>query len=225
MRTAFSSTRSTVNFITRVAAMTALAVIVKRFMPQVSGLNLGGFPIVLAGLIIGPLGGAYVGGLSDIVGYYLMPHGAFNVFFTLTSVLTGVLPALAVRVLYRGRGVAPFWVLAMAIFFGQFVTKGLLFPLFFKFMMNAPIIATMAWNTVVQLIHAPLYAIVAGAVMRALPRALVAVNESTASADESLLENDAMWRGPRVVLGRRERPLPSRKRTSDAASRARVARR
>lgn len=195
--------RGAIFFLTRVAVMTALAILARRFTPQISGLNLGGFPLVLSGLLLGPVGGAYVGGLSDITGMYLMPHGAFNPFFTCTAILTGALPPLFLSALYkRGGDIAPWSRLCGAIFLGQFCTKGVLFAIFFKLTTNAPIWVTLGWNTGVQLIHAPLYALLAHAILRALPTPLTAGGVRVRVADLSPLTSagkPVRRRGPRTA--------------------------
>lgn len=157
---------NSVSFVTRIAVLTALAVLVRRILtPQVAGLNLGGFPLVISGLLLGPIGGAYVGGLSDVIGVYLAPRGAFNPFFTLTAMLTASVPALVISRRHR----TSFWALVGGILTGQLLTKALLFPLYFHITTNVPIGPMIAWNTGVQLLHAPLYALLARAVLRALP--------------------------------------------------------
>ncbi|WPC40547.1 ECF transporter S component [Clostridium sp. JS66] len=49
---------------------------------------------VLPGLLFGPLYGAAAGGIVDIIGYILMPMGAYIPVLTLTNILAGYLPAV-----------------------------------------------------------------------------------------------------------------------------------
>lgn len=179
MRFASNSSRRgspSVRLVARIAVLTALSVLVRRFLtPQVVGLNLGGFPIILSGLVLGPVGGAYVGILSDILGAYLMPHGPYNVFYTFTAMLTGMVPALVLQLRRATRRhmsrdhVPSFLALLGAILAGQMLTKVLLIPLYHEFLTNVPWWVEAVRNGGVQLIHAPLYAALARGVLRALP--------------------------------------------------------
>ncbi|MDI9468788.1 MAG: folate family ECF transporter S component [Bacillota bacterium] len=61
--------------------------------------ELGHVPIQLAGLLLGPGYGALTGLAADLIGVILMPQGTFHPGFTLSSVLVGLLPGLAVTAL------------------------------------------------------------------------------------------------------------------------------
>lgn len=55
----------------------------------------GYFVIMFAGFLLGPAYGAAVGGIADILGYFINPQGGgFNPAFTLTSILVGLIPGL-----------------------------------------------------------------------------------------------------------------------------------
>ena len=78
--------------IATIAVMIALEVVLTRLLAiNTLGLKIGfGFvPVVAACLLYGPLGGAVVGGLGDLVGSLLFPVGAYFPGFTLTAVITG----------------------------------------------------------------------------------------------------------------------------------------
>ena len=50
------------------------------------------FPTLLvAGYLYGPLGGALVGGVGDLIGSLAFPIGAYNPLFTVTAVLSGLI--------------------------------------------------------------------------------------------------------------------------------------
>lgn len=57
-------------------------------------ISLGGVPIALAGALLGPVAGGIVGFCADVVGATLFPQGAFFPGFTLTAILSGVIPGL-----------------------------------------------------------------------------------------------------------------------------------
>lgn len=58
-------------------------------------IGLGHVPLLLAGLLLGPFWGAATGAVADIVGATLFPFGgSYFPGFTVTAMLTGLLPAL-----------------------------------------------------------------------------------------------------------------------------------
>jgi len=57
--------------------------------------SFGNIPLILSGLILGPVVGAMTGGISDLLGFFINSHGgAFHPGFTLSSILTGTIPGL-----------------------------------------------------------------------------------------------------------------------------------
>lgn len=58
-------------------------------------LSLGEVPIMLNGMLLGPIYGAACGALADLIGYAINPMGgAYFPGFTLTSALTGLIPGV-----------------------------------------------------------------------------------------------------------------------------------
>jgi len=176
---------SRTRFLTHVGVLVAVAVVVRRVVtPQIPGLNLGGLPIVIAGLLLGPLGGAYVGAISDVVGYCVAPPGPFHPFYTVTAALTGALPPLLLRVAPR-RAQADemsFERLLFAVLITQVLTKCVMIPLFNEWLLGIPTHVTAARNIIVQVVHAPLYAVAAQAVLRALRRVPAARGDTASCA-------------------------------------------
>ncbi len=62
----------------------------------VKKLGFGSIPIMLSGMLFGPVVGGIVGGLSDILQYLINPvkAGGYLPVFTLTAILIGVIPSL-----------------------------------------------------------------------------------------------------------------------------------
>jgi len=57
--------------------------------------SFGNIPLILSGLILGPVTGAMTGGIADLLGFFINSHGgAFHPGFTLSSILTGAIPGL-----------------------------------------------------------------------------------------------------------------------------------
>jgi riboflavin transporter len=71
------------------------------FGVEVTRFGFGSLPIVLSGIIFGPIHGFIVGVLSDILGFMISPIGAYMPHFTLTSSLNGLIPGLFVHYLIR----------------------------------------------------------------------------------------------------------------------------
>jgi riboflavin transporter len=89
--------------ITLAAMLTAVAIVLTRFIsiiiplggyPSLS-IDLGSVPILLSGIVLGPIFGGIVGFTSDIIGFYTNSRGGiFHAGFTINSILTGVIPGL-----------------------------------------------------------------------------------------------------------------------------------
>lgn len=82
--------------------LTALSIVATRVLGVQYGqflrLSFGGVPIILAGIVFGPVPGAMVGIAADLIGFMLNPMGgAYFPGFTLTSALTGFIPPLILR--------------------------------------------------------------------------------------------------------------------------------
>lgn len=80
--------------IATLAILTAMGVVLGRFIPMVNLLTskyeFSFVAVMLAAYIAGPLGGAVVGGLIDLIGALLVPTGAYFPGFTATAALTGL---------------------------------------------------------------------------------------------------------------------------------------
>jgi len=103
MHTGLSRTRRLVIL----ALMISLNVILARFasvriaIGGVEGIRigLGNFPVIFAGLFLGPVAGGITGALGDIMGFMLNPMGVYMPHFTLTAFLTGAVPGMVFHLL------------------------------------------------------------------------------------------------------------------------------
>ena len=76
------------------AILTAMGVVLGRFIPMVNLLTskyeFSFVAVMLAAYLTGPVGGAIVGGLIDLIGALLVPTGAYFPGFTISVVLMGI---------------------------------------------------------------------------------------------------------------------------------------
>ncbi|MDD7761571.1 MAG: folate family ECF transporter S component [Firmicutes bacterium] len=88
------------------AFLAAISIILTRFlviMPTPAlRISLGAIPIALAGLMYGPVYGGLVGLVADLIGVIINSQGTPHLGFTISSMLTGVIPGL-VQMLYMKR--------------------------------------------------------------------------------------------------------------------------
>ncbi len=76
------------------ALLVAVQVVLSRFASITAWnvkIGFGFIPIMIGGILLGPLGGGTIGLVSDLIGSILFPSGAFFPGFTLTAFLTGVI--------------------------------------------------------------------------------------------------------------------------------------
>ena len=123
--------------ITTMGFLIALSIILTRItslriaIGGVEGIRIGfgGLPIILGGIIFGPLAGGIIGGFSDLLGYFINPIGVYMPHFTLTSALTGIIP-VTILILMRKKDEPNVFDLGISITAGQVVTSLVLVPYF-----------------------------------------------------------------------------------------------
>ncbi|WBW50298.1 folate family ECF transporter S component [Peptoniphilus equinus] len=112
----------TTKVLTRAAILTALSIILTRFLSIMLTENLrigfGSLPIMISGMMFGPLVGGLTGLVADIIGVLINPQGAFHLGFTLSSVLTGALPGLVVLLTRKDKGSWLNIVLSIVVVYG-----------------------------------------------------------------------------------------------------------
>src|SRR5699024_1914559 len=119
-------------------------------------IGFGGLPVIFSGIVLGPLAGAIVGGIGDLIGFWINPMGLYMPHFSITAALTGLIPGLLLRSLKKSQ--YTFLQLVLAISIGQIITSILLVPYFLQKFFSVPMIASLPANLVNQAIHVPLYA-------------------------------------------------------------------
>lgn len=120
-----SSTRR----ITYMAVFIALSVVINTM--RFGSVSFGGFPIIYSGLVLGPVNGLIVGAVSDVLGFIIRPSsGGYNVVFTLTSALTGLIPIMIVQLFKVKYPNFKFYQVLLGIFVGQMLTSVIMAPYF-----------------------------------------------------------------------------------------------
>ena len=131
--------------ITTMGLLMALSIILTRIaslriaIGGVEGIRigLGKLPIILGGIIFGPLSGGVIGAFSDIIGYIINPLGVYMPHFTLTSALSGMIPAFVLS-LFRKEEEPKTLELGIAITIGRIIISIILVPYFLYILFALP---------------------------------------------------------------------------------------
>lgn len=120
-----------------------------------------GFTVIMAGILLGPVTGAMVGCVSDLLGFMVHPSGAFFPGYTLTQALTGAIPGWCTgfRKLTELRPWQALTTLFLAISLTQLLTSVLLVSLFRSFLNGLPFQAEATARLLAQVLHVPIYAV------------------------------------------------------------------
>jgi ECF transporter S component (folate family) len=166
--------------ITNMGLLIALSIILTRFaslriaIGGVEGIRigLGKLPIILGGIIFGPLIGGIIGAFSDLLGYFINPMGAYMPCFTLTSALTGIIPAAILSLTKKDE--PNVLQLGAAIASGQIITSIILVPYFLHILFSLP------WTilTVPRLIAEPINIIIYSYIVNIILRRNILIIES-----------------------------------------------
>lgn len=119
-------------------------------------IGLGKLPIILGGIVFGPLAGGVIGAFSDLLGYFINPMGAYMPHFTLTSALTGIIPAAVLSLMKKDE--PNILELGIAITTGQIITSILLIPYFLHILFGLPWGVLMLPRIIAEPIHIFIYA-------------------------------------------------------------------
>lgn len=149
----------------------ALNIVLSRVITIPGVINFGGFPIIFAGVVFGPIVGGIVGGVGDMVSFIVRPTGPFMPHFILTSALTGIIPGLMMKLLKADLPKFPLWKIFVSILVGQVVTSVLMVPYFLNKLFSLPLMLKMTQALTKQAINIPAYAIIIKALIESLNRA------------------------------------------------------
>lgn len=133
--------------ITKMAIFVAISVVLSRFLSfkvifmGIEGIRIGfgSFTIILSGIIFGPLGGAIVGALADIIGYMLSPLGPYMPHFTINAALVGIIPGLLLHRTYKKGHDISLFALGFAIGIEELIATIILLPYFLNTLFHIPV--------------------------------------------------------------------------------------
>lgn len=89
--------------------LTAISIILTRvfsIMIPIAGIQglrvgFGGIPIIMSGILFGPLVGALTGTTADLIGFIINPMGPYFPGFTLTAALSGFIPGAMYHYIFK----------------------------------------------------------------------------------------------------------------------------
>lgn len=170
--------RNSTNRTVLMGLLVALSIILTRILSiriafgNVEGIRIGfgALPIVITSIFFGSAAGGLVGMLSDIIGYFINPVGPYMPHFTLTSALTGIMPAVVLRLL-PGPRFAP-WKLALALAVTQVATSVIMVPYFLNILFGLPLSATVPAKLVATVITVPMYSTIIHLLCKPIMRVL-----------------------------------------------------
>ena len=153
------TTRSAANL----GLLTAVSIVLTRIfgvVVPVAGvgalrLSFGEIPIILAGVLFGPAGGALTGLASDLIGYIINSHGgAFFPGFTLSAALTGFLPG---RILYKHRKSLGLWQVGATVLVTDLIAGVLLNTLWLTILYGQGFFVILPMRALARLVTLPIY--------------------------------------------------------------------
>ncbi|MBQ7112665.1 MAG: folate family ECF transporter S component [Clostridia bacterium] len=128
-------------------------------------IGFGSLPIILSGVLFGPVYGAIVAMLTDLLQVLLFPKGAFMPWFTLSAMFFGLIPGL----FFMKRRKVTFPYLLLAITPGQLLSSVLLNTFLLVKLYGLPW-SLMTLRLMEQAIMIPLYAVLIYAIIKLLAR-------------------------------------------------------
>ena len=132
-------------------------------------IGFGGYPVIFAGIVFGPLAGGIIGAVGDLIGMMVSPMGAFMPHFTLVAALTGIIPGLAMLVFRDPKAKTNFAKLLFAIALGQIITSVFMTPYFMQKLFSIPMAVKVPERAIVQAFQIPLYAYITKIILQRLP--------------------------------------------------------
>ncbi|KAB3534105.1 folate family ECF transporter S component [Alkaliphilus pronyensis] len=101
-----SSSRLSTKTLVMASFLSALTIVLTRYGSiMLAGgsirLGFGNLPIILSGILLGPMAGVLTGIVSDLLGVLILSQGGFHPGFTLSAALTGFIPGVVVALNHK----------------------------------------------------------------------------------------------------------------------------
>ena len=130
-------------------------------------IGFGTLPVILSGVLFGPVYGGIVGGLTDFLQAITFPKGgAYMPWFTITGILFGLIPGL----FFIKKQKPTFLRILLAIFAGQTVGSVVLNTYLISTIYELPFWATFTARAINQAVMIPVYTVLVYYIIRALSR-------------------------------------------------------
>ncbi len=160
--------------ITKMALFIAISVVLSRFLSfkmifmGIEGVRIGfgSFTIILSGILFGPVSGAIVGALADIIGYMISPLGPYMPHFTLNAALVGFIPGLFLYNSYKRSHDLSIFLLLVVIGVEEIITTVVLLPYFLHTLFNIPLKAILPAYIIRAILDTIVFSLVIKALMR-----------------------------------------------------------
>lgn len=128
-------------------------------------ISLTPIPVMLAGIMFGPLAGGLVGFVADTAGFFMgVQHGAYNPIFSVTMALFGVIAG----VFYLRNKKNNVWKAIGASLTGQVVCSVLLNTLAIWFFYNVPVMVLLPTRAISAAVEMPIYVVLVMLLVQAL---------------------------------------------------------
>ncbi len=132
-------------------------------------IGFGGFPVVFAGLVFGPIAGGIIGAIGDIVGMIISPMGGYLPHFTLNAALAGIIPGVVMIKCKDKKCITSFWKLLLAVSAGQIISGVILWSYFMNLLFGTPYAAILPTRIISHLVNIPIYVYMTKVLITRLP--------------------------------------------------------
>jgi ECF transporter S component (folate family) len=134
---------------------------------QAIRLSFGEIPLILSGMILGPVYGGFTGALADLVGYPLNPQGAYFPGFTITAAVAGFLPGL------MGKFIKKPWSwksISLVVVITTIITSLILNTIWLEILMGKAFAVLLPPRVLAALILIPIYVLVIKLLLKAFSK-------------------------------------------------------
>ncbi|HKL13808.1 MAG TPA: folate family ECF transporter S component [Halanaerobiales bacterium] len=119
-------------------------------------IGFGSLPVIFGSIMMGPLAGGVIGAISDLLGYFINPIGAYMPHFTLTAFLTGFIPGFLIYYVFNKN--ISYLTLFIAIGTGQVISSVILVPIFLDMLFGVPFEVTIIPKIIGEAVNISVYA-------------------------------------------------------------------